>query len=142
MNRIYKIIAIFGITVGLGSFAPTAVAEPPRTVPSSQVETVVSEDFVKLASQAIEHQDYHNAVVHTNKAIDLNSQSATAYLLRGQARGYMGERQAAIADLRTAARLYQDNNNRVGYILALEYLEDLTGPNSPQAFGTLPLLFE
>lgn len=133
MNWFHRSIAILAITATVGTAGTASLAASAPEMQESQAETVVAEDFIGLAQGAIAAQDYKNAIAHTNKALDLNPNSATGYLLRGQARSFLGERQAAIADLREAVALYDRQNNRVGRALALEYLEDITAPNSPQA---------
>ncbi|MCT7974918.1 hypothetical protein [Laspinema olomoucense] len=143
MKGIYKIVTVLAISLGIG-IAPAAIAENlsgPSHQESQSVIEVDSYDFVVLAEDALDVGDYQNAIFHANRAIDIEPALGNAYLIRGQARAYQGEIQAAIADLEQAAQVYRQNNNQLGYRLALEYLKDLNAPTSPQAL-TLPNLPE
>lgn len=140
MKSIYNIVTVFAISLGIG-IAPAAIAEtlsPPSPRESqSVIEEVDSSDFLVMAEEALEVGDYQNAIFHANRVIDIEPGLGNPYLIRGQARAYQGETRAAIADLEKAAQMYRQNNNQIGYLLALTYLRDLNGPNSPQAL-TLP----
>ncbi len=141
MKGIYNIVTVLAISLGIG-IAPAAIADnisPQSTRQSEAVIEVDSTDFVALAEDALDVGDYQNAIFHANRAIDIEPALGNAYLIRGQAQAYQGERQAAISDLQQAAQVYRQNNNQMGYLLALQYLKDLNGPNSPQAL-TLPEL--
>ncbi|WP_254566776.1 hypothetical protein [Oscillatoria sp. HE19RPO] len=139
MKGIYNIVTVLAISLGLG-IAPPAIAEnlsEPSSRQSQSVIEVDSYDFVVLAEEALEVGDYHNAIFHANRALDIEPGLGNAYLIRGQAQAYQGEIQAAIADLQQAAQVYRQNQNQIGYLLAQQYLRDLNAPNSPQAL-TLP----
>ncbi|MCT7983414.1 hypothetical protein NG796_08915 [Laspinema sp. A4] len=141
MKGIYNIVTVLAISLGIG-LAPPAIAEnlsESSVAESQSVIEVDSYDFVVLAEDALDVGDYQNAIFHANRAIDIEPALGNAYLIRGQARAYQGEIQAAIADLEQAAQVYRQNNNQAGYLLALEYLKDLNAPTSPQAL-TLPEL--
>ncbi len=139
MKGIYSIVTVLAISLGIG-IAPPAIADTvsdPSFQESQSVIEVDAYDFVVLAEEALDVGDYQNAIFHANRAIDIEPTSGNAYLIRGQARAYQGEIQTAIADLEQAAQVYRQNNNQLGYLLALEYLKDLNAPTSPQAL-TLP----
>jgi tetratricopeptide (TPR) repeat protein len=141
MKRIYNIATsiAFAISLGIG-IAPAAIADnlaPHSAGESQSVIEVDSYDFLVMAEEALEVGDYQNAIFHANRAMDLEPALGNPYLIRGQARAYQGDTQAAIADLEQAAQRYRQNNNQIGYLLALTYLRNLNKPNSPQAL-TLP----
>lgn len=139
MKGIYNIVTVLAISLGVG-IAPAAIAEnvsAPSVQESQSVIEVESYDFVVLAEDALDVGDYQNAIFHANRALDIEPGLGNAYMIRGQARAYQGEIQAAIADLEQAAQVYRQNNNQIGYLLAQEYLRDLSAPTSPQAL-TLP----
>lgn len=143
MKGIYNIVTVLAISLGVG-IAPPAIAESlsePSVRESQTVIEVDSYDFVVLAEEALEVGDYQNAIFHANRALDIEPGLGNGYLIRGQARAYQGEIQAAIADLEQAAQVYRQNNNQIGYLLAQQYLRDLNEPSSPQAL-TLPDLTE
>ncbi|MBW4492936.1 MAG: hypothetical protein KME26_07585 [Oscillatoria princeps RMCB-10] len=128
MNWIRRTIAILGIAAAALSVAPvTAFAQTTQKQPvpvrvEVEVETVEANDFVKLARNAFAVKDYQNAVFQANRALDLDPELAEGYLLRGQARTQLGQRQPAVKDLQQAAVLYWQQKDRAGYNAAVQCL--------------------
>ncbi|MDY6936153.1 MAG: hypothetical protein SWY16_00680 [Cyanobacteriota bacterium] len=121
MKLLHTTLGTLALVALSNAIAPmNAIAQ--QATPSDTVTRVVSDDFVALASEAIADGDYHNAVYHANKALDIDTELAAAYLVRGQALIHLEERDAAIADLEKAANLYLSQNNLVGHQIALESL--------------------
>jgi len=124
MKAIYKSLGFLGIALTVALAAPTVtLAEEPLSIPSNP--TIVADDFVALAANAMEAKDYRNVIYQANKAIDLNPSQAEAYFLRGQAKLQLGERESAIADLEQAATQYLKQNNSTGYQAAQEILSNV-----------------
>ncbi|HLO50040.1 MAG TPA: hypothetical protein VK211_16605 [Kamptonema sp.] len=124
MKAIYKSLGFLGIALSVALAAPiVTLAEEPLSIPSNP--TIVADDFVALAANAIEVKDYRNAIYQANKAIDLNPNQAEAYFLRGQAKLELGEREGAIADLEQAATQYLKQNNTSGYQATQQILSNV-----------------
>lgn len=128
MNWIRKSIAILGIAAAAFSIAPvTALAQGTQRQPVQvqvqvQVETVEADEFVKLARNAFAVKDYQNAIFQANRALDLEPELAEGYLLRGQAKTKLGQRQPAVKDLQQAAVLYWQQKDKAGYNAAVKSL--------------------
>jgi lipoprotein NlpI len=58
-----------------------------------------------------------------NEAIKLNSTYAKAYFNRGNLKSYLSDRKGAIADLKKAADLFQEQGNKIDYQRATKNLE-------------------
>lgn len=124
MKSLYKTLGIVGISLAITVAAPViTLAQEAR--PTASTPTVADRDFVMLAANAIAVEDYQNAIHHANQAIDLNPNQAEAYFLRGQARLKLGDREAAIADLKQAASQFLQDNNVVGYRSTINLLSDV-----------------
>lgn len=128
MNWIRRTIAILGIAAAALSVAPvTALAQTTHKQPvpvrvEVEIETVEADNFVSLARNAFAVKDYQNAVFQANRALDLDPELAEGYLLRGQARTQLGQRQPAVKDLQQAAVLYWQQKDRAGYNAAIQSL--------------------
>ena len=111
----FALVAVFNAIAPLPAFAQ-------QVTPSETSVRVEADDFLTLATTAMNDGDYHNAVYHANKALELDASLADAYLLRGRAFSQLGDREAAIADLEKAADLYLVQNNRLQYQVTLDTL--------------------
>jgi tetratricopeptide (TPR) repeat protein len=73
--------------------------------------------------------DGQGAVVDYTEAIQLQSDQAATYYNRGNASLSLGDRSAAIADLQTAAQLWQEQEMVDWYEAVLAELNSLTNEN-------------
>ncbi|MBE9041561.1 hypothetical protein IQ235_12300 [Oscillatoriales cyanobacterium LEGE 11467] len=121
MKLLHKTLGTVALIALFNAIVPSP-AFGQQVTPSDTSVRVVGDDFVVLATAAMADGDYHNAAYHANKALEIDETLADAYFLRGQAFSYLGERDAAIADLERAADLYLAQDDRVGYQAAVDTL--------------------
>jgi tetratricopeptide (TPR) repeat protein len=72
-----------------------------------------------------ELKDYQAAIANYNKAIEIDSNDADAYYLRGYAYYSLKDYQAAITDARKAAQLYQRQGDTERYQKMQQILANL-----------------
>ena len=99
------------------------------------------EQFHFWAVQEAEKGNYSAAMEHYNRAINLNSQFAPAYLGRGLARYRLGDEPGATQDGEIAVELFQVQANEIGRQGAQNFLEGMelarNLPNSQVGGGGL-----
>ena len=121
MKLLHQTLGTFALVAVFNAIAPRgAIAQ--QVTPSQTSVSIVADDFLTLATTAMNDGDYHNAVYHANKALELDASLAEVYLLRGQAFSQLGDRDAAIADLEKAADLFLVQNDRLRYQVTLDTL--------------------
>jgi S1-C subfamily serine protease len=77
--------------------------------------------------KAIKLNDFQGALADLNKAISLDPKSADAYISRGTVKVGLNDRQGAISDLRTAARIYRAQGQTEKLQMAIKILRQLLG---------------
>ncbi|OLP16804.1 hypothetical protein BST81_19100 [Leptolyngbya sp. 'hensonii'] len=75
------------------------------------------------------------AIDSFNRAISLDKNFASAYLGRAGSRLRLNDRRGAVEDAYLAAQLYQSQGDDVGYKVAINFVNTVTGKNDPPPEG-------
>jgi tetratricopeptide (TPR) repeat protein len=127
MNIITEKLAILGLVTAVGLFVPSmpGLTQINTERQPTEIEIVEASDFAELANLALSDRDYHNAIYHANKALQLEPDLPQAYLLRARAEKQLGQLREAMEDLYRAAQLYEENNNEEGEAIARQMMLDI-----------------
>lgn len=127
MNMVSEKLAILGLVTAVGLFVPSmpGLAQINTERQPAEIETVEASDFVELANLALSDRDYHNAIYHADKALQLEPDLPQVYLIRGRAKEQLGQLREAMEDLYRAAQLYQEDNNEEGEAIARQMILDI-----------------
>jgi tetratricopeptide (TPR) repeat protein len=127
MNIVSEKLAILGLATAVGLLVPSmpGLAQINTERQPAEIETVEASDFAELANLALSDRDYHNAIYHANKALQLQPDLPQVYLIRARAEKQLGRLGEAMEDLYRAAQLYQENNNEKGEAIARQMILDI-----------------
>ncbi|MBP0030844.1 tetratricopeptide repeat protein [Roseofilum sp. Guam] len=76
---------------------------------------MLAETSYTAGESALEEQDFQGAIDNFNRAIEMYSEYAEAYVGRGVARAQLGDKSGAVSDMQTAASLFQKQGNTEAY---------------------------
>ncbi|MFW6357600.1 MAG: pentapeptide repeat-containing protein [Chroococcales cyanobacterium] len=75
--------------------------------------------------------NYRAAIEYYNQALNIDSNFADAYLGRGLARYRLGDEAGAYQDAQIAAKLFEEQQNAIGYQTAQSFVEGIEMANNP-----------
>lgn len=127
MNVVSEKLAVLGLVTAVGLFVPSmpGLAQINTERQPAEIKTVEASDFAELANFSLSDRDYHNAIYHANKALQLEADLPQVYLIRGRAKQELGQLREAMEDLYRAVQLYQEENNEEGEAIARQTILDI-----------------
>ena len=81
--------------------------------------------FLETANEALNSEDFEQAITFYGMAISMHSDYAEAYAGRALARARLGDRSGTISDLEQAARLFQEQGNTAAYNQVQQALQQI-----------------
>lgn len=81
--------------------------------------------FLNTANEALNSEDFEQAITLYGMAISMHSDYAEAYAGRTLARAGLGDLSGTISDLEQAARLFQERGNTAAYNQVQEALQQI-----------------
>jgi tetratricopeptide (TPR) repeat protein len=79
------------------------------------IDSLPHEFYKEQADRYYENDEYQQAVASYSKAIELSPRYAALYYNRALSYNFLGNKQAAIADLQRSVQLYRDQGNKADY---------------------------
>ncbi|WP_310483002.1 trypsin-like peptidase domain-containing protein [Chamaesiphon sp. VAR_48_metabat_403] len=99
---------------------------PPRSESLSRIDTdLTAEGKINAGMKRYQLSDWQGALTEFNDALKLNANYAQAYYLRGTVHENLENWQAAIADYREAARIYQKQGKNDEYLMVMDRLKNI-----------------
>jgi serine protease Do len=86
---------------------------------------LTADDWFLSAGEKYKKSDFRGAIADFDQALRIQPDYAAAYYNRGIARSALGDKQGAIADLKTAARLFQQQGRPADAQRILELIQQL-----------------
>ena len=85
----------------------------------------MAEPFFNSATEALNNEDFEEAISFYEMAISMHSDYAEAYAGRALARAGLGDRTGTISDLEQAASLFQEQGNTAAYDEVQQVLQQI-----------------
>lgn len=127
------LVAMLGILPGVGQAKTTLSTSGqnfPQDNPSLVEENAIAQEgleslsnmmvqfaqsIYEMGNSYLKDEEYESAIGMYDKAIEMHSEYAEAYVGRAIARARLGNKSEAIEDLRQAASLFQEQGNTAAY---------------------------
>lgn len=100
------------------------------------IESTLEESYYRRGLELEKRKDFKNAIASYNEALRVNPSYAVCYMQLGSAYAHIGQKQQAIANLRTATKLFFESGDLDNYHKARALSEEVHSGNLNEAQPT------